>query len=297
MNPGFQAVCPSVLASMGDTLRRTVLGLFLLCLAGVPLITCAGTASAQNADATAARSDASTLPSFEVATIKPMDPNAGGALGFYSRPGGRVFVGAATVKTIVTLAYHLQEYQVVGGPDWASTERYNISAVPPDSSPSRTAVQPEIKASPSEEQRQMLQRLLLDRFGLKVHRETREGPVYILSRGKKPLQLKEPEHKDGDPRGTVIIRQGGIADGSAFGENITMPILAEQLGSRLELPVIDRTGIQGSYDFELAPSDPDNHDFTFAAFQAMDRLGLKLERSRGSSEVIVIDRVDRPSQN
>jgi hypothetical protein len=61
--------------------RRTGLGLFLLCLGGVTLVTSAGTASAQNADATAARSDASTLPSFEVATIKPMDPNAGVRLG------------------------------------------------------------------------------------------------------------------------------------------------------------------------------------------------------------------------
>lgn len=243
------------------------------------------------------QTDASNLPAFEVATIKPINPNAGGMMGFISRPGGRVDLGFASVKIMMCHAFDVQESQITGGPAWVDTDRYNVTAVPPESSPSRTAAQAKIKATPSDEQRKMIQRLLIDRFGLKVHWETKEGPVYILTRGRKPLQLKEPKDKNADPRGAVIVKQGGIADGSAFGINIPMPLLARFMGSWFNMPVLDKTGIQGSYDFELPPIDPENQDYALAATEAMDALGLKLERGRGPIQVIVIDQVQHPSEN
>jgi uncharacterized protein (TIGR03435 family) len=263
------------------------------------ILTAAGTpaAWAQAPEALPTQTDAAKLPAFEVATIKPTNPNAGAWVGFYSRPGGRVLLGYASVKMMMYYAFDVQQYQISGGPAWVGTDSYDVDAVPPDNSASRTAAQPRIKATPSDEQRKMIQRLLIDRFGLKIHWETKEGPVYILTRGKKPLQLKEPKDKDADSRGGVRIMQGGIVDGSAFGTNATMPFLARQLGGGLKSPVLDKTGLQGSYDFELPPSDPENHDYAVAAFEAMDALGLKLERGKGPIQVIVIDQVQRPSAN
>jgi uncharacterized protein (TIGR03435 family) len=252
-------------------------------------------ASAQQA--TQHPSAAAVLPSFEVATIKPVDPAHGGAMGFYSRPGGRVFLGFANAKTIISYAFDVQGFQIAGGPEWVSTDRYNIEAIPPDSAQSRTAKQPPLAATPSSEQRLMLQSLLRDRFGLRYHRETREGAVYILTRDSGKLQLQEPKDKDGDARGAVMMKQGGIADGEAFGENISIQALAESLSDGLHLPVLDQTGITGRYDFHLDPVDPENHDYAAAIFDAMHRLGLNLKRGKGPIQTLVIDHIEKPSEN
>ena len=143
----------------------------------------------------------------------------------------------------------------------------------------------------------MLQTLLEARFGLKFHREYKQGPVYILSRGKKKLMLQEPKDKASDPRGAVIILSGGIADGSAFGNNISMKFLAAQLSLHLERPVLDQTGLAGSYDFRLKPDDPTNHDLTAAIIDAMNRLGLKLKAGKGPVETIVVDQASKPTEN
>src|ERR1035437_4521827 len=164
---------------------KSQLSIFLLGAIAVTLTF----ASAQQA--TQQPSAAAVLPSFAVATIKPVDPAHGGAMGFYSRPGGRVFLGFANAKTIISYAFDVQGFQIAGGPEWVSTDRYNIEAIPPDSAQSRTAKQPPLAATPSSEQRLMLQSLLRDRFGLRYHRETREGAVYILTRGSGKLQRQE----------------------------------------------------------------------------------------------------------
>jgi len=252
---------------------------------------------AVQAPASQAAAKSPALPAFEVATIKPIDPNGGGAVGFYSRPGGRVFLGYAPVKMILYYAFNVQEYQISGGPAWIGTDRFNIEAVPPDTAASRTAKQPPIGATPSDEQRKMLQSLLIDRFRLQYHREVQQGAVYILSLGKNKLQLQEPKDKDADARGGVMIKQGGIADGEAFGTNVTMTFLAGQLSRYLGLPVLDQTGLTGSYDYHLPPTDPDNHDMAAAALDAMHRLGLELKKGKGPVETLVIDHIERPTEN
>jgi uncharacterized protein (TIGR03435 family) len=254
-------------------------------------------ARAQSSGAPIAAAETVPAPAFEVATIKPIDPNGSGPMGFYSRPGGRVFLGYASVKMILYFAFDIQQFQISGGPGWVETQRYNVVALPPDSSPSRTAKQPSIAATPTAEQRKMLQSLLLSRFRLQYHWESKESSVYILSRGTKELLLTAPKHPDGDSRGTVVLKPGGIADGEAFGNNISMTLLASQLGGLLGVPVLDQTGLTGGYDFDLPPSDPDNHDISAAVFDAMDRLGLKLRRGRGPVDMLVIDHVEPPTEN
>ncbi len=235
------------------------------------------------------------LPAFEAATIKPPDPGARyRKFGFYGEPGGRVFFGGF-VKMLVELAFSLQDYQVTGDPSWASSQWFDINAVPPETSLSRNI---EVRnAEPTPEQRLMLQSLLADRFGLKFHFETREGEVYILTRSTKPLQLRPPKDAASDPRAIVTIRQGGIADGEAVGINTSTDYLASRLSQYLQLPVLNQTGITGSYDYYLSPDDPDNHDMVAAVLSVVDRLGLKLKRGRGPIQIIVIDHIEQPSPN
>ena len=143
----------------------------------------------------------------------------------------------------------------------------------------------------------MLQSLLRDRYALKFHTETRQGEVYLLTRGSKPLQLQPPKYPTVDSRGGVMMKQGGIADGEAAGTNVTMAFLASQLSRYLGLPVLDQTGITGSWDYHLPPTDEENHDFQAAILDAMRRLGLDLKKGKGAIETIVIDHVERPSEN
>ncbi len=83
---------------------------------------------------------AAIQPAFEVATIKPLDPNAARIImGFYSYPGGRVFLGAASLRMMIYFAYNVQMYQITGGPDWVDKDRYNIEAHPPANSESATS--------------------------------------------------------------------------------------------------------------------------------------------------------------
>ena len=234
-------------------------------------------------------------PEFEAATIKHHNPNDtnlySNAAGFMGSVGGRVFFGGPA-KMLVQVAYGLQDYQVTGGPEWAASERFEINAVPSDNSPSRKI--PIRKAEPTAEQRQMLQALLLQRFGLRCHFETKQGEVYLLTRGSKPLKFVAPENPDSDPRAIVYRRPTGM-DGEAIGTNTTTDYLATRLGRYLRLPVLNQTGVTGSWDFHVDPIDPENQDVQTAVYSVVERLGLKLNRSRGPIQTLVIDHIDRPT--
>ena len=233
------------------------------------------------------------LPQFDAVTIKHRDPKATSWLaGFYSYPGGRIFFGASA-KTFIQFAYGIQDYQVVGGPEWMSSEWLVVNAVPPDDSPSRAL---KIRrAEPTAEQRQMLQSLLHDRFGLKFHFESREGEVYLLTRGNKPLKLVPPKDPSADPRTLVTIWPGNLAKGEALGVNTTTDYMATMFSRYLHMPVVNQTGITGAWDFELGPDDPDNHDIPTAVYSVVDRLGLKIKRSWGPIQTLVIDHIDHPT--
>ena len=232
---------------------------------------------------------------FDAATIKPPDPKAPSRIaGFYGYPGGRVFFGGY-IKWLVEFAFNLQDYQLAGGPNWVSSQWFEINAVPPEASPSRS-----IKlqnADPTSEQRLMLQSLLRDRFGFKYHLEKKTGEVYILSRGGRALQLKPPRDPDADPRAIVISKTGDIWDGEAEGTNTTTDYLAFRLSHYLQLPVLNQTGITGSYDYYLPPDDPENNDRVAAVLSTVDRLGLKIKRGRGTVQSLVIDHIEMPSEN
>jgi uncharacterized protein (TIGR03435 family) len=225
-------------------------------------------------------------PAFEVASIK--SATSGEIGGAYTYPGGRVAFRGCTLEYLVQQAFNIQRFQLSGGPGWIRSERYDIDAKPPESSKSRQSAPPYAKAPMNEEQRQMLQSLLVARFQLQYHRDTREGPVYLLVKGNKPLNMTDSKDKNEFPWSRVT------AEG-LVGINESMADLAWRLSQNLELPVLDRTGIAGSFDFRI--QYPYEEDIVAQTLATVQELGLKLEPSKGPVETIVIERAEKPSAN
>ncbi len=288
---------------MGTQLpRRSRISARILLMIGkmvVAGIVCAGMALGQSVVVPVAA--AGKLPEFDAATIKPASPNNYEINGGYTYPGGTFRCVGCTLQYLVMLAFNLQNWQVTGGPSWIDINRgsrYDIEAKPTESSQATKLNNPEKKTPPSAEQRQMLQSLLMDRFQLKFHREQKEGDVYILSRGDKPLKLQPPKdpagiHWAGQPGGGAIVIGSGVA-----GINISMPELGARLSGFLRHPVQDQTGLIGTYDFEYRTGneDPDS-SATVGIIKSMQEIGLKLAQGKGPVETIVVDHIERPSEN
>jgi uncharacterized protein (TIGR03435 family) len=261
---------------------RTILTLALV------LTLAAGTAWGQ----TAGRS-----PAFEVASVKLSKMEGGRALGLFTYPGGKIIASACTLKYLMMEAFDVRAFQVEGGPAWINDDRYDIIALPPASSKSGKSMPPYPKAPPNPEQREMLQMLLVDRFQLKFHRVNKEGPVYVLVRGNVALKLQDPKNKDEFPWAGGLGGGGIDGDGLA-GQNISMPELTARLSGYLDRPVVDQTGLKGSYDFKFEYStDEATFDVVSCIFGSVQGIGLRLKPAKGPVESIVIDHIERPTEN
>jgi uncharacterized protein (TIGR03435 family) len=215
-------------------------------------------------------------PTFEVASVKLVDPPAPAhAVGMNITPG-RLGIDAATLRQIIGLAYGIQRVRVVGGPGWTDVEQYTIAATLEKSDASRDEI------------RTMLQTLLADRFKVSLHRETKELSVYKLIQANKGTTLK-------------TAKTGGAVEvvpekGRLTFSNAPLTGLVNYLANILDRPVEDETGLKGSYDFRLemlAPSGETLSPFTVV----QEQLGLKLEATKAPVEVLVIDHADRPTPN
>jgi bla regulator protein blaR1 len=231
-------------------------------------------------------------PSFEVASIKENNSGARNS-GTSSRDGG-LFIGTnVSVKQLIMQSYRLQDFQVIGGPDWVNTAAFDIQAraaegaVPKETGP-RDYAKPDTMAL-------MVQSLLEERFQLKVRHETREMSVYILNVGKDGSKLKEPAGQTGSMRAN-----GSNGKMNVVGTGAPVSALATFVGQQLRRPVIDKTNLEGLFDFELswgnanAPTDEVGPS-VFTALQ--EQLGLKLESSKAPVEVLLIESVQKPSEN
>ncbi len=227
-------------------------------------------------------------PEFEVATIKP-SKSVGVSLGV--SPGGLFSTTGTSLSQLIKFAYDLHPSQIVGGPSWLETERYDVTGKP--DKPGK----PDLKLV-----KVMVQKLLADRFQLTFHLDKRELPVYAITVARSGAKLIE---NDSDPNGLPSFSAGRR---ELRLTNATMADFASILQSSiLERPTLDRTALGSArYDFTLkwtpdaAPSQPqvDNADAPpdlFTAFQ--QQLGLKLESTKAPVEVLVIDHVERPSAN
>jgi len=242
-------------------------------------------------------------PRFEAASVKP---NLSKEPGILRRPSpGRVFYSNAPIHSLVEEAYTMRPDRVFGYPDWAEKERFDVTAT---YSPDR-----------QREVRQMLQTLLEERFSLRVHREMRELPVYELVKARIDGQLGPGLRAStvncapgADKRSpcTVNFRAGLIRGvGVGWGNGATLSL---NIGV-WDRPIIDKTGLNGSFDIDLEwTPDPAQARSTEAAAAAaavaatpgervsiftalQEQLGLRLQPARASLEVLVIDRVERPT--
>jgi uncharacterized protein (TIGR03435 family) len=211
--------------------------------------------------------------------------------------GGKYLAHNATMIDLVRYAYRVDADKVLGGPSWLEFDRFDVQAKTSPSTSYETAML-------------MLRTLLGDRFKLQVHDDTRPLPAYTLTVGKRKLQLKEP-----GPSAPVGCRPqpfkppppgGAMPPQTVDCHNVTMASFAEQIrrmaGGYLDKPVVDKTGIEGNWDLTISWTSREQLGLAgsdgVSVFEALERIGLKLEAETVPSPVIVVDRVNRtPTPN
>ena len=281
----------------------------------------AGAQAGETASAQSGQTTGTPSPSFEVASIKP---NRSGDMftRIMSQPE-RFTANGVTTKHLITMAYNVKDFQVSGGPGWINSERYDIEAKVPDSIAEEL---PKLPPDQREEQsRLMMQALLADRFKLKLSHTTKELPIYALVIAKSGPKLKEAKPDDNyptgikGPDGRALPGMMRMGPGELTGQGIAVKFLVRLLSQQVGRDVLDQTGLKGNYDFmlkwtpepgegmmlagpeganpgaESAPPPESSGPSIFTAIQ--EQLGLKLEPAKGPVEVLVIDHVEKPSEN
>jgi uncharacterized protein (TIGR03435 family) len=235
-------------------------------------------------------------PGFEVATIKPSQADEQRAV---MVQGTRLVTRATSLVDVMMFAYGVHPLQIVEAPDWMTAEKFDF------------VVQPNMPGRPSTAQmRSIVQQLLADRFMLGFHHAQRELPVYRVVIAKGGPKLTATTKEEEQATNTAVI---GIAAGQMTVRNATMSEFASlmQRYVRLDRPIVNHTGIAGKYNFKLTwtpdfsqfdgnpPPGParedENAPSLYTAMQ--EQLGLKLEAAREPADVLVIDHVERPSEN
>jgi uncharacterized protein (TIGR03435 family) len=265
-------------------------------------------------------------PEFEVASIKPSPPLGPGVQVGVHIDGALVRCTSFSLRDYIIMAYDVKIFQVVG-PDWVSSERFDISAKVPGGGRDKI--------------REMVQALLADRFELKVHHDSKEFPVYALALGKGGAKMKESpvtaETEGADAKGVNVTAGGGpqgtyvdLGNGSSFsfgnnrleGKKLTMTQLADMLSRYMDRPVVDQTELKGSYDFTIEVTPEDYRAMLIRSavaagvslppealklmegvsgdsfFSAIETLGLKMDRRKAPIDVLVIDHMLKtPTEN
>jgi uncharacterized protein (TIGR03435 family) len=250
---------------------------------------------------TAWAQQAPVTPTFEAASVKYNSETPG--RGDIQRDPGRVTYRNIRLLQLIMLAYHLDASQIEG-PSWLGAERYDVVAKIPESvSPSQVPI--------------MLQALLAERFGLKVHREAQVRPVYALvvaPGGPKMTPAATAPPPANIPEGTIRRTVTISSSGPMILRNTTIEGLIHAFSHRLDRPIIDRTGIEGAFDITLdlrlnpgtAPprSSPDeaspggNEPEAAVVSAALRDLGLRLESQKASVDILIVDAVRKiPTEN
>jgi len=253
---------------------------------------------------------------FEVASVRP-NKSGDGRVMLGMQPGGRFNASNVPLRLLLRQAFNVQDFQIVGGPDWIASDRFDVVAKAPDG-----------VEFTADTMRPMLRALLTERFKLAFHNETRDMAVYALMKARPDGKLGAgltPAAVDCAGRG----RRGGgpppappqpgqkmecgmmVGPGRMNAGGMAMSNLATSLAPQVGRIVLDKTELTGNYDFELTyapeaigsvgapalinggavPVDP-NAPNLFTALQ--EQLGLKLDSQRGPVEVVVIDRLEQP---
>ena len=241
-------------------------------------------------------------PAFEVASVR--ENRSVNSRTLMDAAGGRYTVTNASLRILILNAFGLQDAQLVGAPGWISDTRYDIAAVR--------------GAAPVEQIPAMMRQLLADRFKLKTHAETREMTMYALvmaradRRAGASLKAVSCEGRPLLPQaGTLPCNTRFIGPGRLRAGGLTMAEFAPLLTTLVDRIVIDRSGLDGRYDFDLTwtpeqpakdapvndrlPAADTSGVSVFTALQ--EQLGLRLNGQRGPVDVLVVDNIERPTDN
>lgn len=260
---------------------------------------------------------------FEVASVKPDNSSENPHfIGWQSQPGGTLVIRGQFLRVIIAGAWGLpmfnNENWLTGAPPWIDSARFDIDAkAGPDVIP---AGMPE--SDRNQKVALMLRNLLADRFKLAIHRETRQEPVYDLVVAKGGLKLPKAKMAEKDcPEISTRDRNchalSGGQGGGIRGNTVSFAEIVAFLQVWTDRPVVDKTGITGLYDIDIRQGwvpmhprpgpppgqEPTAEDLAFAdptrptLNAVLATVGLKLEPSKGPVEVVVIDHVERPSEN
>jgi uncharacterized protein (TIGR03435 family) len=233
-------------------------------------------------------------PSFEITSVKPSTiADAAGGFGF--SPDG-VTISNYSLRRLISNAYGVMDYQIIGGPSWISTDRFEVlGKAAPGSHPSRQDLS------------LMLQSLLEDRFKLQVRRDMKIGPVYSLVVTKSDGTLGEHLRRspiDCQTAETSVRRDPEKCSmryefGGLHSRGMVLESMVMYVQSVVQRPIIDLTKLTGGFDYDLAYNQSGSADSTapsiFSALQ--EQLGLKLVSEQGPVETLVIEHADHPTPN
>jgi uncharacterized protein (TIGR03435 family) len=243
----------------------------------------------------AAQSAQSSQPSiaFEAASVRPSAANFGYVLFERNNPG-YFTVRNITVRELIRWAYLARPYSVVDGPDWIDRDRFDVVAV--------------AQGRKTFDNFEMVRTLLANRFALRVRREMREMPAYALERARGDGRLGpglRPVTVDCVQQGSSRPSPCGFRSGRGALQATAIMWSAELFSASLDRPLVDRSGLSGQFDIDLkwtneVPTIPgagtaDDRVTLFTALR--EQLGLKLEPIKAPIDVIVVEGIERPTQN
>jgi uncharacterized protein (TIGR03435 family) len=229
---------------------------------------------------------------FEVASITPCKPGTpeppGEHMGMvqFVYPGGMFRANATTLKFLLEWAYGIQPSQHTGGPSWMETDRYDIVA------------KAEGNATDAE-MRLMMQRLLAERFKLKLHRESKETPVYVIGLGKTAPKLLPP--KPEETRALRVVPQTGpdqkVTSYHVIATRYSLQQLTDVFARQIGRVIVNQTGLEGDFDFtlDLTPDEnrPSPLEPTLLMTAMREQLGLTLRSEKTHVDVLVIDSAEK----
>jgi uncharacterized protein (TIGR03435 family) len=241
-------------------------------------------------------------PAFEAASIRQSVRRAAGG-DWVFRPGGQFIASNTTVTELIAEAYGVETFRVVGAPDWTREAQYDVQA--------RGGANVTM-----DETRLMLRTLLQERFGVRARVERLEVPIYALvlirsdgrtgprlppaapaacvDRGEQPINVP----RDAPPScGRLMWNPGRM-----LGRRVTLDLLAAELSTLVNRVVVNRTGLTNMFDLDLDWTPDSGRSFgnpdAPGLFTALgEQLGLRLDSSRGPADVVVVDAVERPTEN
>lgn len=229
---------------------------------------------------------AQTPVTFEVASIKLHV--AQGDAGSESSstnvlPGGRLSSSNVTVRKLIRNAFGTEDWAIIGAPGWIDSASYDIDA--------KTAGGIAITR---ENIQQLIESLLVTRFGFQYHREMRDAPEFALETMKGGIKLKVST-ADGEPSMSTNLSASTV---TLHATKLSMKDFGALLTRQTGRPVVDHTGIAGLFDVDLTWSrDLAVDSGVPSIYAALQTLGLRLNSIKGQAETIAIDRVERPSEN